>query len=99
MNVPALYRGLTSEKKNAARLQRFPIALAQRFQRFEVGLVRHLRAFFYPVTQIDVRHVELSGLVDLPQDIVGTVRRAGLGGIVERVDRRQSVAELINDAD
>ena len=46
--------------------QRFPATVAQSFDRTEIDFVRHFRAFFDPVAEINIGYSELPGLFDLP---------------------------------
>src|SRR3990167_4160273 len=73
-----------------------PMSIYEHFVRTEPGLVAHFVALGDPVTQIDMGQVQGSGLLDLPEHAVCAVARLVIG-LVERIDRRETVVEHVHD--
>src|SRR6185312_2438166 len=80
-------------------LKRGPFAGQQSFNRFERRLVSHLRAFPYPVAEIEIRQSEVEAALNLPEDAVRPVTRRGRLGIEERIHGRQAIAQSIDETD
>src|SRR3954468_8514606 len=74
----------------ATRRRRSPRSL-------ELRLVRHLRALADPVAEIEIGQAEALALLDLPEHVVGAEARAPAVGLVERIDRREAVGQVIDD--
>src|SRR5665213_1761277 len=69
------------------------------FDRPKRRLIGHFCTLFDPVAQIKVVQSQLAAALDLPKDAVGAVAGARLVRVVERVDRRKSIFEPVNQAD
>src|SRR4051794_8512570 len=73
-----------------------PASVDQAFDRTEARLVRHLAAVADPVAEVEIRQAEAPALLDLPEDVIGAEARARDGGVIERVHRRQPVAQMVD---
>src|SRR5437868_760215 len=80
----------------AKRSSVFPDAVVQNLVWREAGLVGHLGALRDPVAQIQMAELEFPGLLDLPHHAVGAEAAFDVG-VVEGVDRRQAVAQDVED--
>lgn len=72
-------------------LQPSPPRHSQPLDRPKRRLVRHLPALLDPVAEVQVAQAELSASLDLPQDVVGPIARAGWRGVIKGVNRRQTI--------
>src|SRR4029077_3208616 len=94
--------GRASEYSMLARVpppQPAPGAADEALDRLVLRLLRHLRAFAYPVAELEVRQAQAPARLDLPEHVVGAEARAAPVGLVERVDRRQAVGQVVDDRD
>src|SRR3954468_6648388 len=94
--------GRASEYSMLARVappQPAPGGADEALDRLELRLVSHLRAFADPVAQVEVRQAEAPARLDLPEYVVGAETRAAPVGLVEGVDRRQAVGQIVDDRD
>src|SRR6185436_17729893 len=92
--------GRASEYSMLARVpppQPAPGAADEALDRLELRLVGHLRAFADPVAEVEIGQAQAPARLDLPQHVVGAEARAAPVGLVERIDRRQAVGQVIDD--
>src|ERR1051325_4887951 len=92
--------GRASEYSMLARVpppQPAPGAADEALDRLELRLVRHLRAFADPVAEVEVGQAQALARLDLPQHVVGAEARAAPVGLVEGVDRRKAVGQVVDD--
>src|SRR5438552_9147632 len=105
----SILRGLPSASLSGARLrhgdirppsssQPLPPSLRQCLDRAERRLVSHLLALRYPVTQVQIRQTQIPATLDLPKDAIRAVAGARRFGIVEGIDRGESVVQPIDQA-
>src|SRR6266700_888466 len=78
-------------------LQPPPHPLNQPLDRPEARLVGHLAALPDPVAEIQIRKLQLQAALNLPQDVVRAVARTLTVGIVERVYRRETIVQAVDE--
>src|SRR5437879_3421793 len=77
-------------------LERAPGAAVEQLERAEAGLVGHLGAARDPVAEIDVGQGFEPHALDQPEDRVGAEAAPARGRLVEAVDRRAAVIDLVD---